>query len=245
MSSAHVPEQHSDRESGAGSGPGAPVRTRRSVGPVALVALVILSLVGVGSLGVVAARSLFGWGTTTTTTDSRVVQSIKLEQKVVLMSLGIQGIEETNRSSHIGNWTVPGTGKDLFLQYSYTAQLGVDGSDVEIDKTGDKAYTITVPSFEFLGYENPSFKTAVEDGGVISLVTPDIDTADAITEILTASAKEQHITDNEALLKQQCETFYTGIIHAIDPDIAVTFKYAPSASGTGTAETRAPATDAS
>jgi len=37
---------------------------------------------------------------------------------------------------------------------------------VKVTKTGENAYLISVPKFKFIGYDKPTFKVAVENGGV-------------------------------------------------------------------------------
>lgn len=162
------------------------------------------------------------------TTDSRVVESIQREEKIVLLALGIQGIERKEDTTKVGGFTIPGSAKVSYFQYKYDAQLGLNGKSVTVEKTGDAEYTITVPDFEFLGFNNPRFEVAVEDNGVVSFITPDIDESAAITEILNDSRKEQHIADNAELLRMQCESFYGGIIRGIDPSLTVKFEYSGS-----------------
>lgn len=166
--------------------------------------------------------------TNSVTTDSRVVESIQREEKIVLLALGIQGIERKEDATKIGGFTIPGSAKVSYFQYKYDAQLGLNGKSVTVEKTGDTEYTITVPDFEFLGFNNPRFEVAVEDNGVVSFITPDIDESAAITEILNDSRKEQHIVDNAELLRMQCESFYGGIIRGIDPSLTVKFEYSGS-----------------
>lgn len=158
--------------------------------------------------------------------DSKVIQSIQREDEVVLVSLGIQGLAEERIASTVFGKTIPGTGRVLFLQYNYDALLGIDGSDVSIRPTGENAYTISIPRFIFIGHDDVVFKTAVEQNGVLSWVTPEIDTAEVISEILNDEAQRKHVSDNLPLLKDQAEAFYGGIIHGIDPAIQLTFEFA-------------------
>lgn len=166
--------------------------------------------------------------TNSVTTDSRVVESIQREEKIVLLALGIQGIERKEDATKVGGFTIPGSAKVSYFQYKFDAQLGLNGKSVTVEKTGDTEYTITVPDFEFLGFNNPRFEVAVEDNGVVSFITPDIDESAAIMEILNDSRKEQHIADNAELLRMQCESFYGGIIRGIDPSLTMKFEYSGS-----------------
>lgn len=208
--------------------PMSPQDKQRSRG---LTAFVVLG----GLLGLVGL--LVGWGissllpdfdpfgTDRETRDTQVVNSLTLEEEVVLVSLGIQGIAEEKISSTIFGHVVPGTGRTTFLQYNYNAKLGIDGREVQIKQTGEDEYLVTIPPFIFIGHENEEFKTVVEDNGVISFVTPEIDTAAAITKVLNDDVKKQHIEANREILEQQTEAFYAGIIHAVDHEIDVEFEF--------------------
>lgn len=157
--------------------------------------------------------------------DSQVVQSIKRQSEVVLLSLGIQGIAEESVARQVWGMEVPGSGRTLYLRYSYQAKLGIDGAQVEIEQTSDKSYTITVPEFQFLSHSDLEFSTAVEDDGVISMITPEIDVPTMVTKILDQSARQQHVADNRDLLEEQATDFYTGIIEGIDPDLELEFRF--------------------
>lgn len=43
--------------------------------------------------------------------------------------------------------------------------------------------------------------------------------------MLDDDAKQQHITDNRDLLEDQARAFYGGIIHGIDEEITLEFKF--------------------
>ncbi len=177
---------------------------------------------------------LFAWQTITgatlfgSTEESRsemVVRSLTKEEEIVLLSLGIQGITEENISTTVFGKKMPGTTRTQFLQYNYNAKLGIDGSEVKIEQTDEDSLTITLPPFEFLGHDDAAFKTVVEDNGILSFTTPDIDTASVITKILNDETRRQHIAANDEILRSQAEAFYTGIIESVDPDIDVEFKF--------------------
>jgi hypothetical protein len=74
-------------------------------------------------------------------------------------------------------------------------------------------------------FPNVDFKTAIEDNGVLSWVTPQIDTAAAITAILSEGEMAEQILSNRDLLEDQARTFYTGIIHRINDDVEIDFEF--------------------
>ena len=138
------------------------------------------------ALGVFAVAKDRGWlsplGIESESHDSQVIQAIKRTQEVSLLSLGIQGITQEERSAKIFGKSVPGTEEKVFLQYNFDAKLGIDGAKVRVTRTGPSTYLISVPEFSFIGYAKPTFKVAAEDGGVLSWVTADIDKVEMVNQ---------------------------------------------------------------
>lgn len=157
--------------------------------------------------------------------DSQVIHAIERTQEISLLSLGIQGIKEKDQSGTIFGREVPFSEKTVFLQYNFYAKLGIDGGEVKVTSTGENAYLISVPEFRFIGTDEPTFKVAVEDGGVLSWGTPDIDKVEMINEILNDDARQTYIDSNEELLKEQTKTFYDRLITSIDPAVVTTFEF--------------------
>jgi hypothetical protein len=181
------------------------------------------------AIGLFTIAKNLGWlspfGVESESHDSQVVRAIKRTQEISLLSLSIQGIDAEKRSRSILGQRIPGTGEALYLQYTFAAKLGIDGADVTVTKTGTNAYRISVPPFIFIGYDQPNFEVAVEDGGVLRFVTPDIDKTDAINKILSEKARQTYISSNEDLLKDQTKVFYDGLISSIDPDLVTTYEF--------------------
>jgi hypothetical protein len=170
-----------------------------------------------------------GWlspfGIQSESSDSQVIESIKRTQEVSLLALGIQGLKQTDRCAEAFGKCIPGTGESVFLQYNCTGKLGVDGAGVEVAKDGENAYTITVPELEFIGYDEPTFKTAVEDGGILGWVTPDVDKAELITEILNEEAQQKYVDEHEQMLQEQTRSFYDNLITSIVEDAETTYEF--------------------
>jgi hypothetical protein len=158
--------------------------------------------------------------------DSQVVQSIKRTEEVSLLALGIQGITSEERCSTAFGKCIPGTSDEVYLQYTFTGKLGIDGAGVEIRETGANAYTISIPAFEVIGYSDPKFEVAVTDDGVLSWVTEDIDQTEMITKILGDEAQQKHLEDNEDLLQEQARAFYDNIILSVAPEAKITYEFA-------------------
>jgi hypothetical protein len=157
--------------------------------------------------------------------DSQVIRAIERTQEVSLVSLGIQGIKEKDQSGTIFGKKIPGAGEKVFLQYAFDAKLGIDGAEVKVTKTGDKAYLISVPKFIFIGYHDPTFKVAVEDGGPLSWATPDIDKVAMVNEILNDGARLKYLESNREVLQDQAKVFYDSLVTSIDPQVTTTYEF--------------------
>ncbi len=181
------------------------------------------------AIGVFTVGENLGWlsplGIKSESHDSQVIRAIERTQEVSLLSLGVQGIKEEDRCTEALGECIPGTGETVFLQYNFAAKLGIDGAEVKVTKTGKSAYLISVPEFIFIGYDEPTFKVAVEDGGVLDWATPDIDKVEMVNEILNDDARETYIASNEELLEEQTRVFYDSLITSIDPAIETTFEF--------------------
>ncbi|MHA6523508.1 hypothetical protein [Tessaracoccus sp. G1721] len=158
-------------------------------------------------------------------TDSRVVQSIKREEQVVLLSLGIQGISEKSEKSTFLGLEVPGSDRATFMQYSFNAKLGIDGRDVRIVPVGEKRYRISIPEFIFIGHSNEEFRLVAENNGALSFLTPENDPVEMINSILSDDAQAEYIASNKDILREQAIFFYSSIIMGIDPEIDITYDF--------------------
>jgi hypothetical protein len=188
--------------------------------------LLIAFVLGIGAFGIV---NNLGWlspfGIGEESSDSQVINAIERTQEVSLLSLGIQGIKEQNRCSEAFGKCVPGTTETTFLQYMFDAKLGIDGAEVEVTKTGANKFAVSVPDFKFIGYAEPTFKVAVEDGGVFDWVTPDIDKVAMINDILNDDARETYLDTNKDLLQEQTRVFYDSLITSVAPEAETTFEF--------------------
>lgn len=206
-----------------------PVKTLiRTIG--VLVGLVIVLMAGILLAGTSAISQLtsriFSPGTPAVTTDTQMVESLTREQQVVLLSLGIQGITERTDDSSFMGVKIPGSDRATFLEYTFNAKLGFEGTQVKIDRTGEDSYLITIPAFTFIGYDDPTYKVAAEDNGVLAWTTPEIDTVDMVNTILSEDAKQKYLTGNEEVLEDQAKTYYTTIAQGLDKAATLTFKFA-------------------
>ena len=196
---------------------------------VGLAVIVVVAVIGGGIIGNLIPRGLpdlMSVGTTTEQRSTQIIEAVNREQQVVLLSLGIQGVEEQTSSGTVFGYDIPGSSRSAFIIYSFNAKLGIEGADVTVEETDDGTFLITVPEFIFIGHYDESFRLASESSGIMSWVTPEIDAVEMINTILDDEAHAEYIESNRELLEDQTRSFYTGIIHGIDPDISIEFDFA-------------------
>lgn len=157
--------------------------------------------------------------------DEKIITAVERQEQLVLLSTNVQGLSEERVNRTLLGRTLIGSERTQFLQYSYRAKFGIEGSDVTISETDENQYLIMVPEFVFIGHDSEQFKTAIEDNGALSWATPEIDTARTITSILDAETKAEQINENRDLLEDQTRAFYVGIIHSIDEQAEIQFEF--------------------
>lgn len=172
-----------------------------------------------------AFSSFSAFGTKAETRDEQVINSISLDQQVVLLSLGSQGISERDERTDFFGVDIPGSERISFIQYAFNAKLGIGGKNVSVEQTGENKFLISIPEFVFIGHDNESFRLAAENNGVLSWVTPEIDRVEMINNILNSDAKDQYLVANEEILQDQARVFYGSIIASIDPTIVTEFTF--------------------
>ena len=188
-------------------------------------ALVAVLVVAGGFLALVGSKVVDGMSAETV--SSKLINSVTREEQVVLLSLGIQGIDERSepKSKLLGLVDIPGSGRTKFIEYSFKAKLGLEGKDVAITEIGDGEFLVSFPDFTFIGHDDVNFRLAAEKNGVLSWVTSEVDTVEMINKILSDEARAEYIEMNEDVLKDQAKLFYGGIIGSIDPSIVVRFEF--------------------
>lgn len=160
--------------------------------------------------------------------QSEAITALERQEQIVLLSTSTQGLMEGKKYTNLFGRKLPGSSRTQFLQYSYRAKLGIEGSEVDIEQVGENRYLVSVPSFVFIGYEDPHVETVVEQWGALSFATAQIDTTESINRILDPEMKTGHIEDNLEILQDQTRVFSTGIIHGIDGDIELDFEFKKS-----------------
>ena len=165
------------------------------------------------------------------TRSSQVVESVTLQEEVVLLGLTMQGIISQENATALNGMNLPGTAKEVYVQFTFTAKLGLDGRDVAITETGEGRYLVSVPEFVYVGQDDTAFEVVVEDNGLLSWITPDIDVLELASTVPSDQDKADYISLNEQALREQTEAFYRGIIGSVDPEAVLTFEFAGSPMG--------------
>lgn len=202
-----------------------PQRQRRSVWTPIMTVLAAgfaLLLIGPMLLNLIRPPAL---GSESESRNTQVINAVERTEEVSLLSLGIQGIAERTEQRTMFGVKVPGAGRAVFMQYDFTAKLGLDGRAVQIRETGENEYEISIPEFIFIGHDDVTFKVAVEQNGILSWVTPEIDTVEMTNQILNDETQQKYLDENEEILRAQAQSFYNGIVRAIEPDARLEFDY--------------------
>lgn len=195
---------------------------------VTLITLVVGAGLALGAILVLP--NLKGVESTSESRNTQIINSITREEQVVLVSLGIEGLKSKTEKSSVWGIDIPGSDRAVFLRYTFDAKLGLEGKDVKVAPTGDNQLLVSIPKFLFIGHANEKFEMAVQKNGVLGWMTPSIDPAQMITEILNDEALDEYVKKNDGLLRDQAKAFYGNIIKGIDPTIDVQFEFGSSGS---------------
>ncbi len=160
------------------------------------------------------------------TEDTQVIRSMQRTKEVSLLRLGVTGIISKENKGHFFNMEIPGTERARFIQYTFDAKLGFEGKDVTIKETGENTFDVAIPEFKFIGYDDPEYRVIVEQNGALSFGTKQIDSLDMVNNILTEKAKKEYVDSNRDILEEQAKSFYTSIVHSVDPDTTLNFSFA-------------------
>lgn len=188
-----------------------------------LFTVLTLVVVGIAASAGVAAGMFFG---AAQEREVQVIRSVELEEQVVLVRSGVTGLKPEREVQDINGIVIPWSDRSLLLQYEFDTMVGIDGRGVSIVSTGDKSFRVAIPDFILIGTDDPKYSVVNQQNGVLSFVTPEIDTLKLTQELLTDDVLADHIEGLRPVLEEQARTFYTNIITAIDPKVVVEFEFA-------------------
>lgn len=111
------------------------------------------------------------------------------------------------------------------MRYSFNAKLGFNNDDVKVVANPDDSLTISVPEFVFIGIDDQRVELSNEENGLLSWFTPDIDETELVNGIVDDELKKEYLQRNDSVLREQTQSFYSGIINGIDPDANFELKF--------------------
>lgn len=187
--------------------------------------LLVLGIAGAGTFGVVTLYLASPFSIATQSHSIQTVEAMERKGDVVVLALSVVALDDDKTNLKLYALDVPGTGRATFLQYQFDAKLGFSGEEVTIEEAGD-SIRVSIPRFEFIGTDNFDSEIASEDNGLLSWLTPEIDDREMTDRFLNDDKKQEYIDKNLEELRQNAEAFYTELVAAIDPDIALEFEFA-------------------
>jgi hypothetical protein len=197
--------------------------TRWAIRLVVLFAAILLAVAGFTMVKDKGLLSLFGIDSEGE--DTQVIQAVTRTQEVSLLSLAVQGLSQQKENADVLGIDVPGTGRVVIVKYDFNAKLGIDGEKVSVNKSGENTYAITIPEFMVIGYSEPNFEVAVDDGGILGWVSPDIDKFEMVNAVFNDAAQVAYLEQHEDELEDQAKVFYDTLITSIDPGATTTFEF--------------------
>jgi hypothetical protein len=161
-----------------------------------------------------------------TAVSSEVVKFVLPQQTVTLASLRIEGLERENKDGQVLGVPVDAADRTKYLIYKFDANVGLDGAQVEVDRTSDHSYSVKLPPFDFLSHSNIRFEDPIDDDGLLAFLTEEISQSEMTNRILSDAKKDKYVSNSIDTLKAQAEAFYSGIVKSVDPDATLTFEFA-------------------
>jgi len=159
------------------------------------------------------------------TNETKVITFLEKNQEIALVTLGISEIMDEKHTQSVLGFDVPWSEKQTFIKASFSAKLGINGRNVVIREIEENKFEITVPKFVFIGYDDPLFEHVVDNNGVLSFVTDNVDQAEMITKLLNPENQEVYVDKYTDLLKESTESFYKNLIPSFAKDVELTFIY--------------------
>lgn len=158
---------------------------------------------------------------------SSTVNYLEKVEETVFLNVGIQKVMRLSRNTKLFGTTIPLTEKTALVILNYKAKLGVKKA-VQIKQTGEKEYTVRVPSFEVIGFEwddHKGYELYDTSGELLSVATKEIDTGAAVAEETTAKKQKAYLKQYRAELEEAAREYYTNLFYSINPDLTITVSF--------------------
>lgn len=190
---------------------------------------VVVLVLGSVVVGVAAGLLTPPWlasalGSQSVVRNEQVVMFITKEEQTVLLTLGVEGISESEGLPPAVLKDVPLLQKARLMQYSLKAKLGVDAET--IDATGDHQFVVTVPPFIWIGEADRKIERVINDDGGLSAFTEQKTESEQLNGLVDDDLKTKYLKSNAEALRNQAEFHFTKLAHSIDPDAELTFEFA-------------------
>lgn len=101
--------------------------------------------------------------------NARILDALTTNEQIVLTSVAAESISESTEYSTFNDYEIFGTGRTVYLQFTFTAQLGFDGMGVVAEEAGPGEYVVTVPEFAVIDHDDLEVQALAENNGVLGV----------------------------------------------------------------------------
>jgi hypothetical protein len=155
---------------------------------------------------------------------------MKKTGEISLVNLSVRDIFEQSQDTVVevfGNAVrVPGSNRMTFIRGRYELKLGIDGQHVEFEVLDEDHYRVYVPEFRVIGKNNIQFETVMEQNGLLSVVTDQIDAAKMASDALNSDGLQIILEQNREILEASTIDFYTQLATGLGLDAKLEFIFA-------------------
>lgn len=152
---------------------------------------------------------------------STTIEYIEQVNELVFLNTSVQKIITAKNYTTLFGQEMPFSEKSALLIVNYKAKFGIK-SPVTIEKTGEKRYRITVPSFQVIGLEldaKEPYTLYDKSGDILSFTTEEIDTGQLVTDEFKSAEQTSFLTQYEDDIKESAQNYYHNLFKAISSDL--------------------------
>lgn len=152
---------------------------------------------------------------------STTIEHIEQVNELVFLNTSVQKIITAKNYTILFGQEMPFSEKSALLIVNYKAKFGIK-SPVTIEKTGEKRYRITVPSFQVIGLELDAKEPYIlydKSGDILSFTTEEIDTGQLVTDEFKSAEQTSFLTQYEDDIKESAQNYYHNLFKAISSDL--------------------------
>ncbi|MGT2711716.1 DUF4230 domain-containing protein [Streptococcus oriscaviae] len=152
---------------------------------------------------------------------STTIEYIEQVNELVFLNTSVQKIITAKNYTILFGQEMPFSEKSALLIVNYKAKFGIK-SPVTIEKTGEKRYRITVPSFQVIGLELDAKEPYIlydKSGDILSFTTEEIDTGQLVTDEFKSAEQTSFLTQYEDDIKESAQNYYHNLFKSISSDL--------------------------